>query len=368
MKRTLKPKELFVERMKELLGEEYDEYWERLHQEPVRSIRVNRTKISPDKLKKRLKEKGWKVRQPFSKHPEIMIVEGKYVNSKTYDEIEEKLNPQIKLINKNKGGSERSELSGGNKRAKQDKNLIDLYPGELGRTLEHMLGYYYIQDISSMLPVIVLQPSPKETILDLAAAPGSKSTQIASEMENTGTLITNDLSIGRIKILSANLEKCGVKNTIITRESGAVLCKKLERQGMKFDKILLDAPCSGEGTIIENPKTLKMWSMNTVKRLSGLQKKLIKSAIKILKEGGEIVYSTCTHSPEENEEVIDYIIRNNLNLKTEKISLPQEFKSREGVTEWKDKEYDAEVKNCCRIYPHDNNTGGFFIAKLRKVK
>lgn len=318
----IKPKELFIERMKQILGKDYQNYFNSLSKEPLKSIRVNKLKISSKELKKRLEEKGWKLNQPFKKHPEIITVESR------------------------------------------------LNPGELGRTLEHLLGYYYVQEISSMLPIITLNPNSNsnELILDLAAAPGSKTTQIAAEMKNEGTLIANDLSVGRIKILSANVERCGVTNTIITRKDGFLLCKKFEEEGIKFDKILLDAPCSGEGTIRTSPKTAKMWSLNTVKTLSGVQKNLLKSSIKILKTGGEIVYSTCTHSPEENEEVIDFVLKEFPNIKVEKISLPSELKTREGVLEWNGKKYEKEVKSAIRIYPQDNNTEGFFITKLKKFK
>ena len=318
--KSMKLKEPFVERMKELFGEDFDNYIESLEKESFKSIRANELKISPEDLKSKLEKKGWKLRQPFENYPGIIIVESR------------------------------------------------LEPGELGRTLEHLLGYYYVQEISSMLPVIVLKPKPNEFILDLAAAPGSKTTQIAAEMKNTGTLIANDLSLGRIKILSANCERCGVTNSVITRKDGVFLCRKFEEEGMKFDRILVDAPCSGEGTIRTSPKTSKMWNLRTVKALSNVQKRLLSSAIKILKVGGEIVYSTCTHSAEENEAVLDYVLKKFPNVKINKISLPKELKKRQGIMSWKDEDYLDDVKFACRIYPQDNNTEGFFISKLRKVK
>ena len=183
----------------------------------------------------------------------------------------------------------------------------ELEPGELGRALEHILGYYYVQELASMLPVLVLKPKPNEKILDLASAPGSKTTQMASKMENAGLIIANEISLGRIKILASNTERCGVMNTIITKKEGSAICKRFEKQNFLFDKILVDAPCSGEGTLRSSYKTYKMWNPNTIKKLSRIQKHLLESAIEILKPGGEIVYSTCTHAPEENEEVVDDI-------------------------------------------------------------
>ncbi len=343
MKPQLKP--LFTKRMQELLGKgkEFESYIKILEKEPVKSIRCNTLKISPKELKEKLKQKNWKIKQPFDKHPEIMIVKNK------------------------------------------------LQPGELGRTLEHLLGYYYIQELASMLPIIVLNPKPNEIFLDLCAAPGSKTTQAAANMENTGTIIANDVNIGRIKILASNLERCGVTNTIITRKDGFSLCKRLKRQAneggvsvrenigylkggvsvrgtlvpLKVDKILVDAPCSGEGTLRSSPKTYKMWNIKSVKNLSKIQKNLVANTIELLKPNGELVYSTCTHAPEENEEVVDFILKKFKDIKIEKISLP--IKSQAGIKKWQDKEYLEDVKYSCRIYPHEADTEGFFITKFRRV-
>jgi 16S rRNA C967 or C1407 C5-methylase (RsmB/RsmF family) len=119
-----------------------------------------------------------------------------------------------------------------------------------------------------MLPVLVLKPEPEELVLDLCSAPGSKTTQIVAEMKNTGTIIANEISLRRIKILASNLERCGVTNTIITKKEGLALCKKLKKEGFEFDKILVDAPCSGEGTLRSSPKTYKMWNIKAVKKNS----------------------------------------------------------------------------------------------------
>ena len=320
MKKNYEPKPLFIERMKQILGLEFENYLSKIKEEPQRSIRVNTLKISVKDLIKKLENKNWKIKQPFKKFPEILIVES------------------------------------------------DLEPGELGRSLEHLLGYYYIQEISSMLPVLVLNPKENEIILDLCAAPGSKTTQIASKMNNSGTIIANDFKLGRIKILASNLERCGVMNTIITKSGGESLSRKLKEMNFQIDKILLDAPCSGEGTIRGTPKTLEMWNQKKIISLSRIQKRLFKQAIELLKVGGEIVYSTCTHAPEENEEVIDFILNEFSNIKIEKPSLPIEIKYHKGIKKWQEKEYLEDVKYSCRIYPQDNNTEGFFISKFKKIK
>ena len=306
-----------------------------------RSIRCNTLKISPEKLKQRLeKNYNWIIKQPFENFPEIMIVEGKTSNS----------------------DNQLQELSGG---LGGTPKLENLSPGELGRSLEHLLGYYYIQEIASMLPVLALNPKPNETILDLCSSPGSKTTQIASKMQNTGTLIANEVSQGRINILSANLSRCGCSNTIITKKDGMLLCNELEKQKIFIDKILVDAPCSGEGTIRSTPATNKMWNPKTITRLSKIQKNLVASALKILKPNGILIYSTCTHAPEENEAILDYM-KKEFDVEVEEIKLP--VKCRKGITNWQDKKFSQQVKKACRVYPQDNNTEGFFISKIRKLK
>ena len=142
----------------------------------------------------------------------------------------------------------------------------NLEPGELGRSLEHLLGYYYIQDISSMLPIISLKPNEKDIVMDLCASPGSKTTQISGMMNNKGTVIANELQLGRLKVLKTNLERCGAANVIITKREGSALCEKLHKESFGFDKILIDAPCSGEGTLRSTPKGFLMWNINNIKQ------------------------------------------------------------------------------------------------------
>ena len=376
----LKPR--FVERMQQLLPDEsdYNSYLEILKQEPVKSIRCNKLKISPKELKEKLEAKGWKIKQPWKDYPEVMIVEGKIAHpsdssdktSLTKDKlIKDKLIKQSEKssfnnFHKSASDSEPISRAGGRERKEIKENIIDLSPGELGRALEHLLGYYYIQELASMLPIIIMKPEQDETILDLCASPGSKTTQTASEMFNSGTIIANEVNMGRLKILASNLERCGVTNTIITRKDGILLCRQLKKQGFNFNKILVDAPCSGEGTLRSSPKTYIMWNPKTIKKLSRLQIRLVESALEILNPNGTLIYSTCTHAPEENEGVVNNILEKfKGKVKLEKIKLP--IKHREGITKWKDKEFSKEVKKCARIYPHDADTEGFFIAKFRRL-
>jgi NOL1/NOP2/sun family putative RNA methylase len=231
---------------------------------------------------------------------------------------------------------------------------------DIGNTLEHALGYIYVQDASSMIPPIVLEPKEGELALDMCAAPGSKSTQIAQYMENSGLLIANDNSYPRIKALAMNMQRCGVANAVITLTEA----KNYGYMENFFDKILLDAPCSGTGTINKSLETIKMWNPSMVLRLSKIQKQLIENAFIALKPGGTLVYSTCTLEPEEDEGTVDFLLNSFPDAKTEKISI--ELKRSEPVLSFEGKEFSEGIKNCLRIWPQDNETEGFFVTKITK--
>jgi NOL1/NOP2/sun family putative RNA methylase len=332
------PKPLFVERIEKLLPDEKDRknYWDILKVEPVNSIRCNTLKISPESLRSKLEKYDWVLKQPWENFPEILIVEGK-----------KPLGKENEIILEN--------------------GLAALEPGELGRALEHLLGYYYIQELSSVLPLIAMGLKKDERFLDLCAAPGSKTTQAGALMKNSGFIIANESSMGRMRILASNLERCGVTNVFITRKDGRDLCEGLRRKDFQFDKILVDAPCSGEGTLRSSPKTYVMWNIKSIKSLSKLQKKLFAKAFLCLKVGGEMVYSTCTHAPEENEAVVSAMLEE-FKDKIEILDFDLPIKTREGLVEWDGEKYDERVKLCKRVYPQDNNTEGFFISKFRRVK
>lgn len=319
-RKNYEPKEKFIERMNILLKDkkDSDEFFTCAKTRPPKSIRVNTLKISPEELINRLKKYNWKLNQIDKKnHPEIIRIES------------------------------------------------DLTPGEIGKTREHLLGFYYVQEITSMMPIIALNPKPDSIFLDLCASPGSKTTQAASIMKNTGTIIANDVSIGRITILSSNLEKNSVTNTIITRHDGLELAKRLEKIKFKFDCILVDAPCSGEGNIRVSPRTYLEWSEGLLFKLSKKQKKLLQASYDLLDKDGVLIYSTCTHSPEENELVIQNLLDNNKDAIIEKIdNLP--IKTRQGITNWNNIKLNPQLKKAVRIYHHDNNMEGFFLCKIKK--
>jgi len=228
---------------------------------------------------------------------------------------------------------------------------------DLGNLLEHSLGYFYVQEAASMIPPIILNPDKNNLVLDLAAAPGSKTTQMAQLMNNQGLIIANDIKYNRLKALSVNLQRLGILNTIVTLKSNYSF------KEMKFDKILLDAPCSGSGAIRKSLKTIKIWNQNMLIKLSGEQKKLILNAFDSLDENGVLVYSTCSIDPEENESVINFLL-NNRNAKLEKIDL--DIKKSNIILDYGKEHFNDEIKKCLRIWPQDNDTEGFFIAKIKK--
>lgn len=231
---------------------------------------------------------------------------------------------------------------------------------DIGNLPEHVLGYLYVQEAASMIPPIVLDPQPGELVLDLCAAPGSKATQIGQYMRNQGLLVANDTSPDRLAALGVNVQRCGLTNTIVTNMQG----HWYKDADVAFDRILVDAPCSGTGTIRKSIKTLRMWNPDMVRRLAGMQRALLKIAFDKLKEGGTLVYSTCTLEPEEDEAVVSNLLDERSNAVLEKISLP--LKRSDAVLDFEGHHYNPEVKKCLRIWPQDNDTEGFFVAKVGK--
>lgn len=220
-------------------------------------------------------------------------------------------------------------------------------------------GLLYLQSLSSMIPPIILNPKPGEKVLDLTSAPGSKTTQMASMMENKGYILANELDKLRCERLKYNIEKQGAKIVEVINQRGE---KVGENHREEFDKVLLDAPCSGEGRFLgNNVSTYRNWSARNVMQLAKLQKKLLKSAYEALKVNGIMVYSTCTLNKEENEKVLDWAI-NNLNLKLIDINIDIKGKM-QGFNE----NLDKSIKKAIRILPTKKEEG-FFIAKLRKER
>lgn len=228
-------------------------------------------------------------------------------------------------------------------------------PEKLGNYLSHLTGQFYIQEASSMLPVTALfaaNPEPM-MVLDVAAAPGSKTTQIAARMQNQGLVLANELSSSRLKTLYGSLERTGVSNGVLCHYDGRQFG---ELTPETFDAILLDAPCGGEGTVRKDPEALVNWSLDSVLSMSDLQKELIVSAYKALKPGGTLVYSTCTLSKEENQLVCQHL----LDLYPDDMSvfpLDQLFAGAENVT---------TEEGYLHVYPHLFDSEGFFVACFKK--
>lgn len=219
-------------------------------------------------------------------------------------------------------------------------------------------GYIYLQSLSSMIPPLVLNPKEGEKVLDLTAAPGSKTTELAALMRNKGYILANELDKIRYERLKYNIEAQGAKIVEVVNGRGE---KIGDNYPETFDKVLLDTPCSGEGRFIVNSlATYRDWSPKKVKELSKLQKKLFESAYKALKPNGIMVYSTCTLNEEENELILDWAIKN-LNVKLLDIDI-QIKNAQKGFTE----NIDQTINKSIRILP-SKDTEGFFVAKLKKV-
>lgn len=232
----------------------------------------------------------------------------------------------------------------------------------LGNHWTHQVGLIYAQEIASMIPAIILEPKPNETILDLCAAPGSKTTQIAQLMKNKGLIVANEVNKKRISGLIHNVKRCGLLNEVVISLPGERIGNILPDY---FDRVLIDAPCSAEGTIRKSRAVLYHWGLKNIQKMSRIQKGLIVSGFKALKSGGTLVYSTCTIAPEENEGVIDYLLKKFPEAEVLPITIPG-FKIRAGITHWQNESFDQRVKMCSRILPQDNNTAPFFVAKITK--
>jgi tRNA (cytosine40_48-C5)-methyltransferase len=219
----------------------------------------------------------------------------------------------------------------------------------LGSTEEYLSGYYYLQEAASQTISEILDPKEDELILDMCSAPGSKTTHLSQLMKNKGTIIALDSNLKRIEALKNNLERMKCKNVIVYRKDA----KYANDFNLKFDKILLDAPCSGNFLIEED--WFEKRDIEGILKNAIEQKKLIAAAIRILKKDGILIYSTCSLEPEENEEIIEYVL-DNFDIQLENINLKIGEK---GLTE--------KTKKCIRFWPEKTHTQGFFLAKIKKL-
>lgn len=230
----------------------------------------------------------------------------------------------------------------------------------LGKHPLHAAGLFYLQEPSAMAPAQILDPQPKELILDLCAAPGGKSTQILSKMKNQGILVANDANPKRAQALTRNVDRWGARNIIITCESPERLAKHF---GAIFDRVLVDAPCSGEGTFRSDPGEIKKWSQNFCIRCASIQDEILWFAGKLVRPGGTLVYSTCTFNQLENEESISRFLQSNLDFSIDPIPEVAGFSPGIPVTD----QTQFELKKSVRIWPHLSPAEGHFVARLKKA-
>lgn len=231
---------------------------------------------------------------------------------------------------------------------------------KLGKHPFHAAGLYYLQEPSAMAPAQVLNPQPGEMILDLCAAPGGKSTQILSLMKNQGLLVTNDTNPKRAQALIRNVDRWGARNSIITCESPERLANHF---GPLFDRVLVDAPCSGEGTFRSDPGEVKKWSLNFCNRCASIQDEILWFAGKLVRPGGTLVYSTCTFNQLENEGSISRFLNKNPDFSIDPIlDIPG---SSPGIPITGQTQFD--LKQSIRIWPHLSLGEGHFISRLKKA-
>ena len=313
-------KPVFIERFTEMLGsvDEYKKFEECILLPQRKSFRINTIKEKePENLAEKLKEKGLKLNPvPWSKHA-------------YFAEFDEEVRT------------------------------------DLGNLFEHFEGKIYVQEATSMCPPEVLEIpedcSEDFKVLDMAAAPGSKTTQIGEKMQNRGVLVANEVDYMRLGPLKINLERSGLFIVVIINNDGTQIGGK-----EIFDRILLDAPCSGSGVIRKSPKTIKTYNPKRLKGMQNLQLRLLQRAFELLKVGGIMTYSTCSLDPEENEFCIEKFLERNENANLEKIELnglilKNKLQSFEGHN------ISEEItEKTVRIWPQDNDTNGFFLAKIRK--
>jgi NOL1/NOP2/sun family putative RNA methylase len=310
----MKLPELFEDRMKELLKDEYEDYLMCFEEKHYSGLRVNTLKITSEEFEKIC---------PF-KIERIPWVENGYY----YDADNE----------------------------------------QPARHPYYYAGLYYIQEPSAMTPANLLPISPGDRVLDLCAAPGGKSTELAAKLKGEGILVANDISNSRAKALLKNIELYGVKNAVVLSEDSAKLVNYFEGY---FDKILIDAPCSGEGMFRKSPAIMKNWEQNGVDYYSNLQKEIILQAAKMLKPGGKMLYSTCTFSKEENEGTIAFLLEE---CKDFRILNPLELKGKQNNVSYTGFDFGRPeladgleaVNNSIRLWPHKIHGEGHFICLLEK--
>ena len=230
-------------------------------------------------------------------------------------------------------------------------------PVPIGATPEYLGGYYMLQGKNSMLPSKILDPKIDELIGDFAAAPGGKTSHLAQLMNNEGTIIALEISSNRCRSLKSNLARMGVENTIILQYD----TRKINELDLRFDKILLDAPCSGSGIIISDHSRKQSKTLSDILNYQKHQTELLTESLQVLKTGGELVYCTCSLEPEENELVITQVLED-FDCKIEELKI----QGKAGLEKFQQYNFHPDVTKAKRIYPHTSKGEGFFIIKMVK--
>ena len=231
-----------------------------------------------------------------------------------------------------------------------------------GRHWGQMAGLYQVQEEVSLLPVVLLDPRPGERVLDLCAAPGNKTAQLALALGNTGTVVANDLQPSRLAPLRLTIKRLGLVNVTVTQGPG----QRFPLQAGPFDRVLVDGPCSCEGTYRKNPTAARMLTPRWREAMVQRQVQLLNRAVELTRPGGRIVYSTCTFAPEENEGVVDKVLRvwgSELQLLPARLG---GFDGQPGITHWQGRDFDPQLVQTLRVWPHHRDTGGFFVAVLER--
>lgn len=226
-----------------------------------------------------------------------------------------------------------------------------------GKTIDHQSGLVYSQEPSAMLVGELAHPKPGQKVLDLCAAPGGKTTYLASFMDQQGLLVSNEINRGRAKILAENVERFGIQNAVILNESPD---RMEDRFANYFDVIVVDAPCSGEGMFRKDPAAMEYWNKDYPSECANRQREILKSAMKMLAPKGTLVYSTCTFAPEEDEQIISWLLDNYENLAL--VDVPKQDDMDAGRPEWAD--VNPELTKAVRLFPHHFQGEGHFMAKL----
>jgi tRNA (cytosine49-C5)-methyltransferase len=229
-----------------------------------------------------------------------------------------------------------------------------------GNLMEYFLGHIHPQALTSCLAAIALTPKQGAYVLDMCASPGGKTSHLAELMNNTGFIVANELNAKRQIPLGHTLERLGVMNAVITGYQAQEFPKK-----HRFDHILADVPCSGEGRFRQTKEDITYWETGSKDKLPDLQKKIILRGFDLLKENGEMLYSTCTYNPEENESVVNYLLENR-DAQLLPIHVGPDYDP--GLIKWGNENYDKQLERTARFYPHRIDSVGFFMARIGRGK